>query len=105
MTPNNTKDLLMAPDNGPRVFPAVAELAAQAVNAATEAGDPIGHLVGIIQGAMRAEANPYVLIGLLVEGIALTLNSIPESRRTDAISAAIAMLLDRIRNNPPARNG
>jgi len=80
----------------PRPFPAVAELAAQAEEAARQTVDPLAPIVHAVATALHAEADPYVLLGILVESMARTLCAVPPSRRSMALQASAAMLCKRI---------
>jgi hypothetical protein len=54
-------------------------------------------LVALIKVAIRSEVDPYLLSGVLIEGIASTINArIPEDRKGEIAAQAIRLLHERL---------
>ena len=85
----------MEPQEQPRAFPVVLKIVAQAESVAGQVADPLAELVRAIETAMRGTADPYVLLGVFVEGIARTVGTIPPCRQSTALLATFAMLQER----------
>jgi hypothetical protein len=80
-----------------RRFPALDDLIRQAEQAAAEKPDLVGLLVEMIRLAGDRGTDPYLLVGLIVEGAVETLaKHIPPERRRDAGAAMLKLLLDRL---------
>jgi hypothetical protein len=75
----------------------VARLALLAEQAAAEQPDLISLLAEKVKASVASDADPYLLMGTLIEGITHTLASIPPERRSDTARAAISLLHDRLR--------
>jgi hypothetical protein len=75
----------------------VGNLARLAKQAAAEQPDLISLLADKIKAAVASDADPYLLMGTLIEGITHTLSSIPLERQSDTATAAISLLHDRLR--------
>ena len=77
---------------------AVARLALLAEQAAAEQPDLIALLAEVVKKAIASDADPYLLTGTLIEGVAHTLaTGIPKERQFDTARAAVGLLLDRLR--------
>jgi hypothetical protein len=76
----------------------VDKLICLAEQAAADHHDPIRLLADIIQTIGDREADPYLLIGVLVEGAVHTLaTQIPGERQEDTAKAALHLLVERLR--------
>lgn len=75
----------------------VAGLTMLAEQAAAEQPDLIGSLAKGVKAAVASDADPYLLIGTLIEGITYTLASIPQDRQPETARASIGLLFDRLR--------
>jgi hypothetical protein len=75
----------------------VGTLARLAKQAAAEQPDLISLLAEKVKASVASDADPYLLMGTLIEGITHTLASIPPERRSDTARAAISLLHDRLR--------
>jgi hypothetical protein len=69
----------------------VGTLARLAKQAAAEQPDLISLLAEKVKASVASDADPYLLMGTLIEGITHTLASIPPERRSDC-SATIRMV-------------
>ncbi|HUB11558.1 MAG TPA: hypothetical protein VMB34_06335 [Acetobacteraceae bacterium] len=77
---------------------AVRRLIALAEEAAAATPDLPGEIAAAISTAMHGPGDPWLLIGVLVEGIAETIkDSIPAERRQECVAAALALLVERSR--------
>ena len=67
-------------------------------NRATEGGpDPVESLVSAIKDAVAGNADPYLVMGILLEGAVHTIcSSIPHERRNDTAEALRQLLTDRL---------
>jgi hypothetical protein len=75
----------------------VARIALDAELAAASQPDLPTALAALIRAAIDAEADPYVTIGTLIEGVTHILAvSIPAERRVEVAVAALALLTDRM---------
>jgi hypothetical protein len=78
----------------------VAEIAHLAHEAAAAVPDPAGELIKAIRAAMATDADPYTIIGILIEAAATVASeSIPSQARPKVAAASIAMLIDRLLAN------
>lgn len=69
-----------------------------AEQAAAEEPDRVAALAEIIKTVSAGDADPYLVMGVLVEGAVRTLQShIPDERREDTASAVLRLLADRLR--------
>lgn len=75
----------------------VASLVLLAKQAAAEQPDLIALLAEKVKAAVVSDADPYLLMGTLIEGVTHTLASIPPERQSDTARAAIGLLSDRLR--------
>jgi hypothetical protein len=76
---------------------AVSRLSQQAQRAAAEAPDPLAGLSAAIKTALASETDPYVMLGVLLEGATQTLlQHIPVERRLGTLSAALVMFSERL---------
>ena len=54
----------------------------------------------MVKDVAASEADPYLIVGALIEGIAHTIDArIPMERRSDTIRASVALLIDRLRGS------
>jgi hypothetical protein len=78
----------------------VEKLAALAKKAAADELDPVEALADTIRRIAQSEADPYLVLGVLIEGAVVTLRStIPAERHQDCAFALIKMLIDRLQDN------
>ena len=76
---------------------AVSRLSEQAARAAAEVPDPLAELSGAIKSALASEADPYVMLGVLLEGATQTLlQRIPRERQLGTLTAALVMFSERL---------
>lgn len=81
----------------PNRNPALDALIREVEARAAEKPDSVAILVGVLKLVIASEADPYLLSGALVEGIASTiLQRIPEERRGAAGVEAVRLLRDRL---------
>jgi hypothetical protein len=74
----------------------VRKLSSQAEQAAAHAPDPLAELSVAIKAALRREADPYVVLGVLLEGMTQTLiTRIPPERHHGTLAAALILLRQR----------
>lgn len=74
----------------------IANLILLAKKAAAEQPDLIALLAEKVRAAVGSNADPYLLMGTLIEGVAYTLASLPQERQSDTARAAIRLLFDRL---------
>ncbi|HTW70390.1 MAG TPA: hypothetical protein VME47_10920 [Acetobacteraceae bacterium] len=87
----------MKPTRKTRTSRAVRTLSSQAEQAAAQAPDPLAELSRAIKIALQGETDPYVMLGVLVEGIAQTLvTRIPPGRHDSTLAAAMVTLRERL---------
>jgi hypothetical protein len=87
----------MKPTRKTRTSRAVRKLSSQAERAAAQAPDPLADLSRVIKIAMQGETDPYVMLGVLLEGIAQTLvTRIPPERHDSTLAAALVTLRQRL---------
>ena len=71
-----------------------------AERAAADEPDPVRALADIIEVVAESDADPYVVIGVLVEGAVHALDSrIPEERKEDTAGALVQLIADRLLGN------
>jgi hypothetical protein len=71
-----------------------------AERAAADEPDPVRALADIIKVVAESDADPYVVIGVLVEGAVHALDSrIPEERKEDTAGALVQLIADRLLGN------
>lgn len=75
----------------------VASLVLLAKQAAAEQPDLVTLLAETVKAAVASDADPYLLMGALIEGITYTLASIPQDRQSDTARAVVGLLFDRLR--------
>lgn len=79
-------------------FPAVDALIRQVQSVAADRPDPTLILAEVIRIIGASEADPYLIIGILVEGAAHTLvKHIPAERQADTAAAMVQLLRDRLK--------
>lgn len=87
----------MKPTRKTRTSRAVRKLSSQAEQAAAQAPDPLADLSRTIKIALQGETDPYVMLGVLVEGMAQTLvTRIPPERHHSTLAAALVTLRQRL---------
>ena len=75
----------------------VSALRAEAEKAAAETPNAIATAADAVKHAIRTEADPYVLAGALVEGIAMTvLTRIPEQKQRTVANDIMVLLYARL---------
>ena len=80
-----------------RMFPDLEKLIGQIEATATDAPDPLAILVALMKMAIASEADPYMLAGALIEGIAVTVaQKIPPERQGDVAVQCVRLLRDRL---------
>ena len=78
----------------------VDKLARLAEQAAASVADPLRALADIIRMFAASEADPYVLMGVLIEGVVHTLRAtIPDERHQNCGPALVKILIDRLQAN------
>ena len=76
----------------------LAKLIQLAEQAAAHEPDPVRALADIIRAVAEGNADPYLVIGVLIEGAVHLLDiRIPEQRRADTASALLQLVADRLR--------
>lgn len=81
----------------PQTSRTVRKLSSQAARAAAQAPDPLADLSAAIKLALQSETDPYVMLGVLLEGMTQTLvTRIPSERHDGTLAAALTMLRQRI---------
>ena len=84
----------------PRNQSEIVKLVQLAEQAAADQPDPVGTLADIIKTVAEGDADPYLVMGTLVEGAAHTFRSrIPDERRDDTADALVRLMADRLRAN------
>lgn len=80
-------------------FQAVEDLIRQVETKAANEPDTLALVVALIKFAVRSEVDPYLLNGVLIEGIANTIHSrIPGRRRHQVATETIRLLLERLQD-------
>jgi hypothetical protein len=81
-----------------RTFPHLAGLIRNIEKTAAEEPDPLGILVLMLRMVIDSHADPYLLIGALVEGTAATVaRKIPPERQGDVALETVKILMDRMK--------
>jgi hypothetical protein len=76
---------------------AVRKLSSQAEEAAAQVPDPLAALSVAIKAALRSEADPYVMMGVLLEGVTQAfVTRIPPERHDKTLTAALVLLRQRL---------
>lgn len=76
---------------------AVRRLSSQAAQAAAQAPDQLAVLSVAIKAALQSEADPYVMLGVLLEGMTQTLiTRVPPERHLGTLTAALVLLRQRL---------
>ena len=81
----------------PHQNPEVTRLIESVEEVAASHPDLMAAIVRAVEQAAAAEADPYILLGVLVESLVQTLNRMPGSARQMATHATLRFLLARIR--------
>ena len=64
---------------------------------ATEFPDPLAILIAMLKMVVASDADPYLLAGALVEGIAATISArIPPERQAEVAVETVRLLRDRL---------
>jgi hypothetical protein len=80
--------------------PEITRLIQLAREAAERTSDLAGELSGMIKAVVNADTDPYVIMGILIEGAVHTLAArIPPECQKDTAHALVQMLQDRVREN------
>ena len=75
----------------------VRKLSNQAEQAAAQAPDPLAALSVAIKTALGSEADPYVMVGVLLEGVTQAfITRIPPERHDRTLTAALVLLRQRL---------
>jgi hypothetical protein len=78
-------------------FQVVEDLIREAETKAANEPDTLALVVALVELAVRSEIDPYLLSGILIEGIASTLtHRIPEDRRREVSVQAVRLLHERL---------
>lgn len=77
----------------------IEKLVQLAEQAAADQPDPVRVLADIIKAVSEGGADPYLIMGVLVEGAVHTLDRrIPKERQDDTASAMLSLLAERFRD-------
>ena len=79
--------------------PEIIRLIHLAEEAAANQPDLMAVVVHAVEQANAADADPYILLGVLVESLVQTLNRMPGPARQIAANATLSFLLARLRRN------
>jgi hypothetical protein len=75
----------------------VRKLSSQAEQAAAQVPDKLAELSAAIKSTLQSEADPYVMLGVLLEGMTQTLiTRIPPARHHSTLTAALVLLRRRL---------
>ncbi|MEJ0015738.1 MAG: hypothetical protein WDN25_04080 [Acetobacteraceae bacterium] len=78
-------------------FPELEALVREVERAAAEQGDPVAALIKMVKLVIRSNADPYLLSGALIEGIATTIaQQVPPEKRGEVAVEAVRLLRDRL---------
>jgi hypothetical protein len=78
-------------------FQAIEDLIREVEAKAADEPDTLALLVALIKLATRSEVDPYLLNGILIQGIASTVSArIPRRRRHQVAVECVRLLLDRL---------
>jgi hypothetical protein len=81
-----------------RRAPAIDALIREAEAAASDQSDPLAALVHLIKLIIESETDAYLLTGVLVEGIAVTVaRRLPDEKQGEVATEALRLLRDRCR--------
>lgn len=81
----------------PRIFPAVAEMIRQIEEAASSEASGATHLIEAIAIALQGEADPSLMMGVLLEGLAQTvLERLPAAEQRNTAIALAGLLWERV---------
>ena len=82
----------------------IQRLVSLADEAAAKTADAPAEVADVVAAAILRSADPWLLIGVLAEGIVQTINGgIPLERRQECVVAVIAVLIERYRGNTVGR--
>jgi hypothetical protein len=80
-----------------RTFPALDALVRHVEETATNQLDPVAVLVAMLKLVVASDADPYLLVGALIEGVAASIaQKIPPERQSDVAIEAVRLLRDRL---------
>jgi hypothetical protein len=89
-----------------RPFRAVDELIRRVQRVAADRPDPVHILAQMINMIAASDADPYAVMGVLIEGAAHTLaHQIPPERQTDTAMTLVELLGERIKAHGLATDG
>ncbi len=81
-----------------RIFGEIVRLIEQAEQVAATTPDPTSVLAHVIRLTVKTDADPYLILGVLVEGVAHTLERrVPDERRSEIGKEVSELLLERLR--------
>jgi len=79
-----------------RSFQAVTELITRVERAAVQDATALDEVIAQIKALLHGDTDQYLLIGILLEGIAQAIGrSLPSTERRDALAAVLAIILSR----------
>lgn len=85
---------------GDRQFAAVHDLIRMVNVQLEQSVDPVDQLATCIRDTIDGGADPYILLGLLLEGIGYAVEQrLTDAKRADAVAAVLSMLRNRLRHN------
>ena len=78
-------------------YQAIENLIREVETKAADEPDMLALVIALIKFAVRSEIDPYLLNGMLIEGIASTINKrIPRRRKRQVAVEAVRLLLERL---------
>ena len=81
-----------------KIFGEILRLIEQAEEAAAATPDPTSLLAHVIRLTVRADTDPYLILGVLVEGVAHTLATrIPDERHGEIGREVSKLLVERLK--------
>jgi hypothetical protein len=81
-----------------KIFGEILWLIEQAEQAAAATPDPTNLLAHVIRLTVDTDADPYLILGVLVEGVAHTLAMrIPDERRSEIAGEVSRLLVERLK--------
>ena len=84
------------PERNPVLDALIREVEAKAA----QRPDTVAILAAVLKLVIASEADPYLLSGALIEGVATTiLQRVPEERRAEVAVEAVRLLRDRFRSH------
>lgn len=81
-----------------KIFGEILRLIEQAEQAAAATPDATSLLAQVIRLTVKSDADPYLILGVLVEGVAHTLTTrIPDERRVEIAEEVSKLLAERLK--------